>query len=435
MILAEYTDVENNVWEPPEIRDSDLAAYLSSIQPGESEKRDRLIIFRVKPYIDSLYVQYDDASGKPTIRKRFTFHEDYRWEYEDERFFVDNCLKNLGCDYTYSAIDEIYRYYSECHPDWKLKRYYTRNMKLLDHIYHCMRRGTAKEMLYKAGLDELAVNIEDLDEINLLACKPSEIYAGISMRTLRALNCPDGSTLLATDVNRVFVRELQRKFPDAFGEALNDAQCRYLNRLIAGDLTVDEAGRLFMARRKALMMIWCHSQYEMFIFKETMNERIIAEAKLLEEIDPIYKDYIGNLDRVTRNMDQKLHTLRYYLLHGREEYDKKIRRANRKRNPDWQERDQGYVVRYPQTINDFCREAIYMSNCLLTYVDALVNNDTTILFVRKEDSINRPFITMEIFGDQLMQAYHRFNEDCTEEEGDWIREYCDRHGIERSMEE
>ncbi|MBR1598697.1 MAG: hypothetical protein IJ661_07305 [Lachnospiraceae bacterium] len=28
-----------------------------------------------------------------------------------------------------------------------------------------------------------------------------------------------------------------------------------------------------------------------------------------------------------------------------------------------------------------------------------------------------------------MQAYHRFNRDCTDEEADYIRDYCVRHGI------
>ncbi len=40
-----------------------------------------------------------------------------------------------------------------------------------------------------------------------------------------------------------------------------------------------------------------------------------------------------------------------------------------------------------------------------------------------------PFITIEIFGNELMQAYHRYNSDCTKEEEDWIKDYCERHGI------
>ena len=75
-------------------------------------------------------------------------------------------------------IDEIFNYYSEKYPDWKLKRYYTKPMRLLDHIYHCMRKGSAKEMLYKAGLACLLQNITGelyiaiKDDINLFKLAP-----------------------------------------------------------------------------------------------------------------------------------------------------------------------------------------------------------------------------------------------------------------------
>ena len=36
---------------------------------------------------------------------------------------------------------------------------------------------------------------------------------------------------------------------------------------------------------------------------------------------------------------------------------------------------------------------------------------------------------MEIYKCELMQAYHRGHEDCTEDEADWIRSYCARHKI------
>lgn len=106
-----------------------------------------------------------------------------------------------------------------------------------------------------------------------------------------------------------------------------------------------------------------------------------------------------------------------------------IRRANRNRDESLQERGDDYIVRFPQTINDFCREAIYMSNCLLAYAEAFISNNTDILLMRDARDVNKPFITIEVFNGNLMQAYHRYNEDCTKEEADWIRAYCIRHGI------
>lgn len=49
--------------------------------------------------------------------------------------------------------------------------------------------------------------------------------------------------------------------------------------------------------------------------------------------------------------------------------------------------------------------------------------------MRKSNDINKPFITIEVYGGELIQAYHRFNENCTKEEAGWIKVYCRRHGI------
>ena len=43
--------------------------------------------------------------------------------------------------------------------------------------------------------------------------------------------------------------------------------------------------------------------------------------------------------------------------------------------------------------------------------------------------MNRPFITIEIQHHELKQAYHRFNQDCSEKEAAWITAWCGRHGI------
>ncbi len=412
--MLELNQNTKDAWIPPCVSEKE------NICP---EYEESFVIFCTEPYIDAYYIYYD-AETDPVTKsmKRFSFHEGYRWSYEDEQFFEEKCLGNDKLYFNSDRMDEIFEYYSEKYPDWKLKRYYTKSMRLLDHIYHCMRRDSAKEMLYKAGLDELAVNVGLLEEIDLLSSKPSDLYDGVSMRALRALNCTAGAYFLSKEYNRKFVKELQVKYPKIFDEKLNEAQCRYLNYLIGGDLTVGETGRLFEARRKQLRGMWAPAQYQMFIQKEkemnAMNE--------LTSIDPIYKDFVEKKG-VDKN---KILELKYYLIRKRQEYDARIRRSNRKRNPDWEERNHGYVVRYPQTINDFCREAIYMSNCLLTYVEAYLHNDTTILLMRKTDNYNEPFITIEIFDKRLVQAYHRFNEDCTQEEAEWILDYCRRHEID-----
>ncbi|MCR5251674.1 MAG: PcfJ domain-containing protein [Lachnospiraceae bacterium] len=414
-----------NSWEAPPIEEALLMA-MASLEPESKKKDEFFYIFRVKPYIDALCILFD-AEHEPAACRRFTFHEDHAWDREDEGFFKETCLIEARCAWSGGALDSVFLWYNKTHPEWQLKRYRLKGLRLLDHIYHCMKKDTPQEILYKSGLDELAVHIDDLDELNLLAGTPSELYDDLSLKVLRSLNCVEGARLLRTKETRLFLKELNMKFPQSFAEKCNDAQCRYLRFLIEGDLSVGEAGRLFASRRDELSGIRNRTFLDLFMVKEKGD---ILKAKLLESFgtrDPIYLEYIREARDAAH--DERLKQLDLLLNVKREEYDRAIRRANRKRDESWQERGFEYIVRYPQTINDFCREALYMRNCLLTYLEAMIKNDTTILFLRRADDVNRPFITIEVYKGELMQAYHRFNADCTPAEADWIRAYCRRHGI------
>lgn len=436
MIMLEWNVGKDTqvTWNPPALREEELTKFIFDNIAPYSRFGLRLLFLKTEPYIDMLMIAFrddgpdrgEDPESIDALR-RFVFREQYVWSPEEEQTFQEFCLNNQGCFYSHEKLDEIYRYYSGQYPQWHLKRYYTQDMRLLDHIYQCCRQNTAKEILYKAGLDELAAGLEDLDEENLLATSPSTLFEGISMRCLRALNCREGAKLLMRKHGRDFVKGLAKHFPEMFTHPLNDAQGKYLAMLIRENLTIGEAGRLFMARRLKLLGIWNHAQYDMFWRTEEDRE----VRKKLSDMDPIYREF---LDRMTdEDFDvNKYANLKSYLLQEkvREHYDREIRRSNRRRNPDWQERGEKYLIRYPQTINDFCREAVYMRNCLFGYVDAMVDNTTTILFMRRTDQVNLPFITLEIFENQLKQAYHRFNVDCSKEEEEWIKAYCKRHGID-----
>ncbi|MCR5589899.1 MAG: PcfJ domain-containing protein [Lachnospiraceae bacterium] len=414
-----------NTWEPPAMAEDELAGLVRE-NAGSDRSSYYLHIFRTEPYIDSVCA-YLDVDGAPSDIRRFTFHEGYSWSAEEENFFHDTCVRTTVCRYEGERLNRIFTIYDRAHPEWHLKRYFSKGLRILDHIYSCLKENTAKEMLYKSGLDELAAGIGELDEINLLATKPSDLYDGLSMKVLRSINCPAGAQLIKDSASREYIRDLNMKFPDTFKERLNDAQCRYLRRLIDGGLIAGETGRLFAARRAELARVWCPSQFELFLECEKSEQRIRKLCEAFEKIDSIYVDFIKSREyfESTSRLDQ----LEYYLLKRREEYDRAIRRSNRKRCYEWQERGSEYIIRYPQTINDFCRESIYMRNCLLTYVEAIVNNNTTILLMRRAEEPDKPFITIEIFEDDLVQAYHRFNRDCTSEEAEWIRAYCKRHGI------
>ncbi len=420
-----------NTWTPPGIDEYALAESMA--QDVNAKQGDGfLYIFQTQPYIDSIYIRYDE-NRMPVEIKRFAFHVGYVWSNKEERLFDHCCVNNKNCAYNGGAIEEIFSYYSKLHPEWHLKRYYTKGIRLLDHIYHCMKKNTAKELLYKSGLDELAVGVYQRKDLNLIASNPSEIYDGLSMKVLRSMNCEYGAMLLNNEKWKAYIKDLDVTFPNLLKTKLNDAQCKYLAMLIRGDLTVGETGRLFGSRKDSLAHAWSAGFADNLIGQyqsERKNHEVLRVINILKSIDPIYAKYLKPINNPWE--DYRVKELRYFLSDKREDYDKAIARANRKRIYEWQERIGDYVVRYPQTINDFCREAIYMQNCLMSYVEPYINNDTTLLFMRKKDDVNMPFITIEIYKNELMQAYHRFNKDCTKEEANWIREYCMRHEIDCS---
>ncbi len=371
-----------NTWLPPIIDDKYIDRILKEIRVVTYDSYDWIQFVCTEPYIDFLCISVRDADMDNCVMHRFTFHENYCWNSDDEEEFEQIFLRSsYPVLYEPFCLDRIFGYYSKEYPGWHLNRYFTHPERLLDHIHHCFKRNTIKELLYKSGLDDLAFRAPKPHEVNLLATSPAEIYE-VPYRVVKAVNCEYGAILLSEQRNRELLQVLNHRYPDIFKTALNDAQCSYLARLLNGDLEWPEINRLFTASRKRLSNMWSRNQYMMFVNGEETRVKQDERDKALARLDPVYEKYI---DRIGIIEKQKIE---FYLLDKRAEFDRDIRISNRKRDATWQERDGVYAVRYPQTINDFCREAIYMSNCLLTYLEAFVENETTILFMRKEESIN-----------------------------------------------
>ena len=416
-------------WTPPPVNKKKIAD-LAAKELNITDQRSCFYIFRTEPYVDALFIRFNALNRRKFV-KRFTFREGYVWDDNDEQFFHFNCVRSATCVCQIREIDEVFTRYSTLHPEWHLCRYYINSLKVLDHIYNCMQQNTVKEILYKAGLDHFAMHIDELSEINAEASRFSEIYDGLPMHVLQAMNHNEGVALLSSFGNRLYVRELNEKYPDLFDTPLNEAQCCYLAMLIRSKLSPEEAGQLFREKKADYDGIWCRSIYELRITSEKhlIDDRAFIELFRTEVVsgDPVFQEYA---DKLKPGCDLKeAKSIAWYLTAMKEVYNQRFNVSNLRRFLNWQEQTPEYIIRYPQTINDFIREAVYMQNCLLEYVEAVADNDTTVLFMRKADDVNMPFITIEVQKNTLKQAYHRFNEDCTKEEAEWISAWCQRHGI------
>ena len=135
-----------NTWTPPEIDEYDYAlSALKDLNAGQNDQF--LYIFRTVPYIDSVYVEYDSLNHPSSVR-RFTFHEGYRWDAEDEEFFIENCVKEEKCSYNGGVIDEIYEKTNALSVSKK------QSLQLKNEItehYASYRRSIEQAYLYEAG--------------------------------------------------------------------------------------------------------------------------------------------------------------------------------------------------------------------------------------------------------------------------------------------
>lgn len=319
--MLEFGFAENK-WNPPELSDKDIKTLLDKTNPQLLNAEYCLIIFQAIPFIDSILV------SNTRYVARFTFHENYIWSSDNEELFVRACLLNPMCRYTNDYMDEIYEFYSKEHPEWHLNRYNTASLKLLDHIYHCLKKNTAKEMLYKSGLDVLAVNFQYGEHINLLATKPSDLYGGLSMIVLRALNCEEGASLLTHELYYPTIRKLHYSFPDIFKSKLNNAQVAYIRRLIDGNLTINELGRIYNSLANRLSAVWIDTQYDLILHDDKLKKKAAEIIDDVCAIDPIYSAlrnesifdkcyYNGTIDRNRYSVNLFLypfHLLEFYFL-------------------------------------------------------------------------------------------------------------------------
>lgn len=143
--------MKENTWNPPVLFDFEIKKFADLRRPLVEDWRDYLVFIRLFPYIDMLFVRENDDK-KQISTYRFVFRDGYTWEQEQENRFKSICLENDHINFSYKDMNEIYQYYSSNYPGWHLKRYYMDSFRMLDHIYHCMRKNTVYILIAQVSL-------------------------------------------------------------------------------------------------------------------------------------------------------------------------------------------------------------------------------------------------------------------------------------------
>lgn len=304
-----------------------------------------------------------------------------------------------------------------------------------------MRKNTPKEILYKAGLDELANNIYLMDEINLLPDTPSDLYDGINIEILNNLNCKKGALLLSSKNNRIAIKQIIKHSSKIFQKKLNDAQCQFIAYLINTYFICEDIENIFFSFSEKLSQLWNEEQVDILINQKDTKDKmefVIICAKI-EKTDVIYKKYLKRALIGYCRPELKLERakeLNKILFEDKEKINKKIEQSNKMRGNKWYEECNGITIEYPKTVDELCKNNVYMDDEPTLYLNNIIDCKMTILFMRRSDNIEQPYITIVVCNREnryvLFETYGKNNRKLTEQEMKLINDYCDRHGILRN---
>lgn len=349
---------------------------------------------------------------------RFIVAPDYLWtNAEIEKFSY--LVQNENVAYSGFHYNSVYEAYSKKYPEWKLRKYMDKPLRLIDHIYNCMHRNSVKEILYKAGLDEIAANIDLIEEYNLIGSSPADILSGLNMRLLKAVNIPEGITLLKEVFKRELLYELQTRYAWMFEKKLNSALCKYLNSLIENEETTEIIAKKFHKHYKKLAGFWIDSQYSNYM-------SYLYQKKCVKQQ---FGNFITDKD-VKNGGEEYVRHLYRYLIGDKEFWNEKFEESNKQRNMEYEYRDDFYTIRFPYSIMELILEAKNQRNCLVEYIGYYVDNITDILFLRKCNDETESFVTVEIYQGEIVQAYMKENQLPEKEVQKWLEVYAKRIGAE-----
>ena len=336
-----------------------------------------------------------DSMLYPAACRRFVIFEGFRMKRRDEErflYYTEHALTVSETDMK-RLLDDAEKYF----PQWHLMDYSPdRAGVALQHMYFASHRSGAREILFKAGLENIASHLECLPEYNMIGTSPESVVGyGLPLRLLRILNREEFISTMFHMETMLRARNVFRKYSGHIGnQPVSKGQWRYLEELYNPD-------GLFAGE----------------VFNRTLYQRLSARNS--EDTLPGYKSFFllqaeyPELKKMKlpspgmiRELSERFEIVRYYGS-GESDMDDMIRR--RKKRARFEYTGKEYVVRMPQNALDICKEAISQGNCVMDYIEEHGLGCTTILFVRKKESPERPCVTMEVKDREIQQVYGRFN--------------------------
>jgi len=352
-------------------------------------------------YLD-LYV-YNPTSKEVS---RFVIVPGLRMKAEEEDRFLA-MLHQKGICFQYlgeSPMDVL----MNCFLEWHLSQDEQPDI-VLEHAYFASHRSGAREILFKAGLFNLACEVEKIPCYNLLGTNPETIIdCGLPLKFLRILG-KYGANKFYTQESIERCKEVYKKYSGYFGKNISNGQWQYLEELLPGGIFEGEKFNRTLFNRM-LDYDTCVKQI-LHGYKEYLNWReqfpFLKKRKL-----PDWHEAL-RLNRLLNGIDGNL---------GKNEGLNRLIQ-NRKREGGYEYQNERYSIIMPADVFTFHVESAGQENCVLDYMEKHADGDTTILFLRKNEKPIFPYVTVRVEQNKVVEAKATFNIEVSDEVAEFLEEY------------
>lgn len=171
---------------------------------------------------------------------------------------------------------------------------------------------------------------------------------------------------------------------------------------------------------------WRFGYDSIFEFLQTWNDTIDMEHRFFGKIKEKYpKDLLVYHNRLCR---RRANYKYYNDITFKENFAKA---AAKHINFAWKPQEDEYEYIVPLTTEDVVQEADQQSNCLVNanYMQRVIDGTSILVFMRKKEDIEHSFITIEICGDKINQAYLASNKPPDSKMQSAIKKYAEHFNL------
>lgn len=161
---------------------------------------------------------------------------------------------------------------------------------------------------------------------------------------------------------------------------------------------------------------------DLFDYKNHYNDYLDIEKKLKR-----YK--MPKMDKYPANFLSAFHIAKKEYSIMRQEFNEELFKAQCDRFRDLEESYKEYSIVVPERTSDIEHEADELKHCVRSYIPRVVDGKTLICFLRDNEDLNKPLITIEVKENIVTQAYGLYDSKPSDEQIDVMRKWAKKHKL------